>query len=249
MPTEVESEKRKSVLAEYRRAERAVRRNERLILALPLPPINQLRYAGFHLAKAGAQTTPEGVARELDRAICHCQRAWFDAFDDIVVRLLEFYRNFRERHYPEEAIVHYYPEYPQIRDEIVEIVECLRTPAYIQTMGRTRAVFLLRAARRLAIIRRRLMKVDCRLSNIIELRMLNEKAEERKRQAMQFLVSLFVSISGTVIGGFGLALTLKQGNASTVSYLLISAAVLLISALLYDFLGRLIFRADWGNID
>lgn len=93
------------------------------------------------------------------------------------------------------------------------------------------------------------MKVDCRLSNIIELRMLNEKAEERKRQAMQFLVSLFVSISGTVIGGFGLALTLKQGNASTVSYLLISAAVLLISALLYDFLGRLIFRADWGNID
>ena len=249
MPIDLGSEKRKNVLAEYRRAERAIRRNERLILALPLPPINQLRYAGFHLAKADAQATSEGVARELDRAICHCQRAWFDAFDDIVVRLLEFYRNFREKHYPEEAIVHYYPEYPQVRDEIVEIVERLKTPAYIQSMGRTRAVFLLRVARRLAIIRRRLIRVDCRLSNIIELRLRNERVEERKRQAMQFLVSLFVSISGTVIGGFGLVLTLWQRNASSVFYILILAAVVLASVVLYDLLGRLIFRADWGNIE
>ena len=249
MPTDQVLEKRKKVLTEYRRAERAIRRNERLILALPLPPINQLRYAGFHLAKSGTLTSPRDIEQELDHAFCHCKRAWFDAFDDIVVRLLEFYRDFREKNYPEEAITHYYPEYQQVRDEVVKIVECMRAPAYIQTMSPVRAVFLLRAARRLARIRQRLIGVDSRLSHIIQLRQLNQKKEAQKRQARQFLVSLFVSISGTVIGGLGLVLTLKQGSASLVTYLMISAVIVLFSWVLYEGLGKLTFGSEWGNIE
>lgn len=249
MPTEAESKKFKTALAEYRRAERAIRRNERLILALPLPPINQLRYAGYHLAKAGSPAKFVKVEEELDHAICHCKRAWFDAFDDIVVKLLEFYRDFREKNYPEEAIIHYYPEYSQVRDEVVQIVERMRAPAYVQSMSKERAVFLLRDARRLARIRQKLIGVDSRLSNIIQLRQNYEKKVVLKRQALQFLVSLLVSISGTVIGGFGLVLTLKQYGASSLFYLLVGAVILLFSWVLYEWLGKLIFGSDWGNIE
>ena len=54
---------RKDVSDAFKAAEDAIKRHERLTLSLPLPAVNQLRYAAYHMRKASRRTVTDGRNR------------------------------------------------------------------------------------------------------------------------------------------------------------------------------------------
>jgi hypothetical protein len=87
----------------FARAEAMAARSSFLHSALDIIPINQLRYAGFHMLGAYCANTGEWDVNELRSAINHCKRAYSDAMCSVAEYLVkdcwcfaEFYRGRRE---------------------------------------------------------------------------------------------------------------------------------------------------------
>ena len=76
---------------EFSRAERACKAFEHQDGGLPIPVVNELRYAGAHAIKAlkrGIDDSEE-CREELDKALRHCKRARYDALEFNVVLATE----------------------------------------------------------------------------------------------------------------------------------------------------------------
>ena len=232
----------------FNQAERAIRRNERLTLAFPVAPVNQLRYAGFHLARSAV--TQDNAVRldELKKAENHCLRAWFDAFDDIVVRLLDFVREFQLRKFPEEAVLHYYPAYETAINIVIAAQGRLESSSKVQAMGRNRAVALLQDARKLSRIRRHLLYVQSKLDGILELRQKVALENKARRRVREFCMSLAISTAGVVLSAIGLGVALFQRGVSFWGYVSCAGTAAFLTLVVYYILGSTVFASQWGAI-
>lgn len=79
-------------------AEMNVKRSQDLATELSVPAINQLRYAGHHLARYIAESHEDAKSEELNRAAKHCKRAIIDSYEISVRYLLEQILSFRHEY-------------------------------------------------------------------------------------------------------------------------------------------------------
>lgn len=88
---------------------------------LSIPAINQLRYAGYHLARAFCEDSPEIVNVQINKAKGHCKRAIYDAHEVGIINLLEQIRIFDEKE-PSflQFVVDVIPTYPQLLQDASE---------------------------------------------------------------------------------------------------------------------------------
>lgn len=93
----------------FKEAEDAIHVAETITGDLPLPAVNQLRYAGHHLLKA-KNAVGEGPDEHLQRARRHCQRSVYDAFDHTLMYLLLSVAEFK-KDYRKIQIIPLFPEY------------------------------------------------------------------------------------------------------------------------------------------
>ncbi|MBI2381753.1 MAG: hypothetical protein HYV16_13460 [Gammaproteobacteria bacterium] len=76
----------------YSQAEEKIKLIEHLNQQLPIPSINELRYAGYHLVQFINSGSPE----ELKKAENHCKRAIYDAVEAGVTHQLEMICSFQK---------------------------------------------------------------------------------------------------------------------------------------------------------
>ena len=96
----------------FDKAEKKVKEIEQLDQELSVPSINELRYVGYHLARAMCEDDGAELNAQIHKAKGHCQRAIYDAHEIGIIHLLERLAAFKER-YSESAhvIVELVPTY------------------------------------------------------------------------------------------------------------------------------------------
>lgn len=63
----------------YHEAEEAIRRVEVYTKKVPVPAVNEMRYAGYHALRHLIVEEDGEKEREREKAISHCHRAYYDA--------------------------------------------------------------------------------------------------------------------------------------------------------------------------
>jgi hypothetical protein len=110
----------KEIASTYSHAENVTSQAERTCEKLPIPSINQLRYAGKHLCQALQLDNYDDAIEQLNRSKTHCQRAIFDAYDTSIAYIgedLEIFHN-KYKEYPSSLFM-IVPDYSQ-KLEIIE---------------------------------------------------------------------------------------------------------------------------------
>lgn len=77
----------------FKKAEKAVKEVEYIHAELTIPAVNELRYAGYHISNFLENT---GLTDELKRAVGHCKRAIYDAYEASILFHIKEFRAFRE---------------------------------------------------------------------------------------------------------------------------------------------------------
>jgi len=102
-----------TVIEFFDRAEVLVKEIERLDGNLSIPSINQLRYVGYHLARALCRDDSGSTDAEIEKARNHCQRAIYDAHEIGIIYQLETVKAFSKAHSEHSSLViEVVPTYP-----------------------------------------------------------------------------------------------------------------------------------------
>lgn len=103
----------REIVALFDEAERKVKEVEQFNQELSVPSINELRYVGYHIARAlcGEDGSVE-ITEQLHKAKGHCQRAIYDAHEIGIIHLLEQIRGFKDAYQcSSHIVVEVIPEY------------------------------------------------------------------------------------------------------------------------------------------
>lgn len=216
----------------YARAELAVRRTERITLNLVTAPVNQLRYAGFHIlqgleyAEVGSVAYAEGniaKAREnfgkaeenFTKANGHCKRSWLDSFECTVLYLLKSVGAFYSEIARNAIFLERHPEVLAFQDEIKRIEDLFYSTALSQSMSVRERLRIIHGARRLGSIKRNVLRLFVEDSKCF-----GKGEDEHKRaskvarviQDRQFLVSFAATTCGTILGTICFAMALYESS-------------------------------------
>lgn len=223
------------VRALFRRAEAAVKLFERLTFSANEPAINQLRYAGHHLACAMAEEADSAAReRQVDMAGRHCVRAYYDALDGLLVVLLTQCDTFMET-YPREEVLRVLPDYARLCAEVEAVRQRWKAFGRVQAMG-------------CETITKRLHPLAKRLSDVLrDFRVAAASLDLRRDEAIrareqkgdrQFVLSLMVSFFGLVLSLAVIALY----DSLLLPTLIVSALVVLCHARMDDLAIERILR-------
>lgn len=104
----------------FEKAEKDLKKSEHLDTKLTIPCINELRYAGYHIAKA---TSNDNTDENLKKAVGHCKRAIYDANESAIVFLLERIATFQNDYSKSPNVSTIVLGYSKLKQEILEISE------------------------------------------------------------------------------------------------------------------------------
>ena len=104
----VESEQDKALQEAFHDAENAVKFAERVSGEVALPAINQLRYAMCHL-----------VEEDGERALKHCLRAKYDAYEAAIGYFLDYIASFFLQEFPTDILDRNLPEWRKFRERFL----------------------------------------------------------------------------------------------------------------------------------
>lgn len=196
------------VIRLYARAERAIKRTERITLQLPVAPVNQLRYAGFHVLRAISRLNNgelnEDIQDDIQKAESHCRRSWLDSFECMLLYLLRSVQTLYREASQVGDLLQRHPILISMIDEVAAIESDFeKVPLSTQSMSVGERVKLLHEAQRLGIIKRQLLRAystDGKAGNGTPRSREKAKAVAACLQDRQFLVSFTATVCGTVIG-------------------------------------------------
>ncbi len=94
-------------------AERTMKMIEHIDEKLIIPSVNELRYAGHHLAKAIKTSGQEEHGGEIEKAIKHCKRAFYDAAEVGILFYLEEFKIF-QNDYRKTVLTDIIPNYSDL---------------------------------------------------------------------------------------------------------------------------------------
>ena len=104
----VESDQNKALQEAFHDAENAVKFAERVSGEVALPAINQLRYAMCHL-----------VEEDGERALKHCLRAKYDAYEAAIGYFLDYIASFFLQEFPTDILDRNLPEWRKFRERFL----------------------------------------------------------------------------------------------------------------------------------
>ena len=104
----VESDQSKALQEAFHNAENAVKFTERVSGEVALPAINQLRYAMCHL-----------VEEDGERALKHCLRAKYDAYEAAIGYFLDYIASFFLQEFPMDILDRNLPEWRKFRERFL----------------------------------------------------------------------------------------------------------------------------------
>ncbi len=107
----------------FKKAEKAVKEVEYIHAELTMPAVNELRYAGYHVSNYLENT--ERVD-ELNRAVGHCKRAIYDAYEASILYNIKEFRAFKED-YGTVVISEVLADYSHLHYRVTNILEFLRS--------------------------------------------------------------------------------------------------------------------------
>lgn len=122
----ISEEDRRDLKDLFKQAEAAIQLIEPRWEGLAIASVNQLRYAGFHLANACVEDTTEKATDHFVRARRHCLRSIYDAFDGGIIFILTEIARF-QKDYRALDVASLVPEYPKIRHAAREAKQLLNT--------------------------------------------------------------------------------------------------------------------------
>lgn len=190
----------------YARAEKAIKRTERYMLKMPVAPVNQLRYAGFHLLKAH-KAALSGNAKDfqthIDRAKNHCRRSWIDAFEDAALYSLSAAESLNKALSASPAFLINTPELVELEDEAGQVVDYIKHAGLGASMTLKQRVGIWHRIHRMGILKRRALRLYSSSgrggSGTISTKK-RAKNAERVFKDRQFLVPLAATLCGTIVG-------------------------------------------------
>lgn len=86
-------------------AERKIKAVELLTNNLSIPAINELRYVGYHLARACSEEDEQEANSHLEKAKGHCKRAIYDAHEIGILYMLKHIDTFKQEYTSHAAFV------------------------------------------------------------------------------------------------------------------------------------------------
>lgn len=94
---------------------------------LVLPPLNEIRYASYHLVKALNYKENDDLinySEQIDKAIKHCKRAIYDAYEIPVIQYRALLEEYHDQ-YDIRILSEVFDDYPAKRNQIREISKTL----------------------------------------------------------------------------------------------------------------------------
>ncbi len=121
--SEAQKNKLREIVTLFDKAEIDLKKSEYLDSKLNIPCINELRYAGYHIAKATSGDSPD---ENLEKAIGHCKRAIYDANESAVIFLLESIRSFQDDYAGSANVSTIVNGYSKLRQEVADIANRIK---------------------------------------------------------------------------------------------------------------------------
>ena len=103
----------------FKKAEKAVKEVEYIHTELTMPAVNELRYAGYHVSNYLENTE---LTDELNRAVGHCKRAIYDAYEASILYNIKEFRAFKED-YGKVVISEVLADYSELHFRVTSILE------------------------------------------------------------------------------------------------------------------------------
>jgi len=104
----------KEIIDLFDKAEEKVKEVEQLAQELSVPSINELRYVGYHLARAFCEEDHQELNIQITKAQGHCKRAIYDAHEIGIIFMLEQIKIFKETYIPfSSSVIKMIPSYTQ----------------------------------------------------------------------------------------------------------------------------------------
>lgn len=104
-----------AVASAFSSAENAIKMAERVSLQVAIPAVNQLRYALGHVLDGA-----------FDKAVNHCLRAKFDAYEAAIGYYLLYIHNASVARYPQELLDRHLPKWPEYRKILLDARDVLQ---------------------------------------------------------------------------------------------------------------------------
>ena len=105
--------------AAYKKAEDAIHDLGIEVDGADTAAVNELRYAGNHILRSLTTTDDKESADELNRAMRHCERAVYDAYDSAIYYHLSRFNKFREQ-YANMVISDVVPNYLELSKSMTQ---------------------------------------------------------------------------------------------------------------------------------
>lgn len=196
---EEQKEKLREIVGLFDRAEQRVKEVERLDGSLSIPSINQLRYVGYHLARALCEEADEvSFTSELSKAENHCRRAIYDAHEVGVIHLLESIKAFKLRHASNSSsVIEVVPTYAE------DLAAATKAANFIDEVKANhpddRDAYYAEAEPHYS----RLLGIEQTLSagEPLIVTSAENKLKEDKRQTRRFIATVLLSLLGLSVGG------------------------------------------------
>ena len=107
----------------FKKAEKAVKEVEYIHLELTVPAVNELRYAGYHVSNYLENTE---ITDELTRAVGHCKRAIYDAYEASILYHIKEFRDFNSD-YATVVISEVLADYNNLHYKVASILTFLQS--------------------------------------------------------------------------------------------------------------------------
>jgi len=111
---EAQKEAIREIVKLFDQAEDKVKEVEQLDGTISIPSINELRYAGYHLARIFCKEDSAEIDKQINKAKSHCQRAIYDAHEIGIIYMLEQIKTFQEQyHHLPSFVIDVIPHYTE----------------------------------------------------------------------------------------------------------------------------------------
>ncbi len=107
----------------FQKAEKAVKEVEYIHLELTVPAVNELRYAGYHVSNYLENTERTD---ELNRAVGHCKRAIYDAYEASILYNIKGFRAFK-RDYASVVVSEVLADYNDLHYKVTTILKFVQS--------------------------------------------------------------------------------------------------------------------------
>jgi len=168
----------------FEQAEKAIKEVERVHENLPVPAINELRYAAYHIKNF--IKSPE-IIDEIAKAEAHCQRAIYDAYEAGILFYHSAFHKFKDD-YRNVVITDVIPEYIDYKEIFEASLE------YIQGVDKeNKEQVYKKCAEYHAQLRQIISKLDVAREE------LNKKIEQSRKKFMYWSLSVLVSLATIIV--------------------------------------------------